>query len=283
MTPLDDELRRTLSTRAATVAPAADPLEGIESRARGMRRRRTAVSLVGAVAAVAAVAIAVPSLTSDGGQELQLGTSPTPAASASATPQASQAPAQRPGNAVSWPVRSGAGADADGPDLADLRHRFAQAFDRTDADQVSFSPLFADRVDGVTFTTGQAWFAGGDNAYAVSYAVGPDNVPQFFVGPATAPEPWGLAFLIGGFGNTDHDLLVVVPRPGVGQVSYDDNASGAFRPAEMESALDGVALIPRDLQASKDRLEVLDGNGDLDNPMYRGPVTPLLCGLKECG
>jgi hypothetical protein len=184
---------------------------------------------------------------------------------------------------VTWPVRGNAGLDENGPDPADLRLRFARALDRSDVEHVAYSPLFVDQVDGVSFTTGQAWFAGEDKAYAVSYSVGPDNVPQFFVGPPTPANPWGLAFLIGGFGNTDHDLLVVVPKPGTGQVLYDDNASGAFKPAPMPSELDGVALIDRDLQASNDRLQTLDGNGDLDHPIFEGPVTPLLCGLKECG
>jgi hypothetical protein len=81
-----------------------------------------------------------------------------------------------------------------------------------------------------------------------------------------------------------YQLLVVVPRPGTGQVSYSPHATGAFQPvANGRSDLDGVALIQRDLQASDDRLQVLDGDGNLDQPLYEGPVTPLLCGYKECG
>jgi hypothetical protein len=278
LTPLDDELRRTLSARAGTVAPSPDPLAGLESRARGMRRRRTALSVGGAVAVVAAVAFAVPVLNPDDGSELQLGTTPTPAVSASPTPTA--VAVQRPDNVLSWPTRG----DADqGPSVHDLGVAFTRAMDRSDGAEVEYRALFTARTDGVRYTMGQAWFAGEAVAYSVSYSIGPDNVPQFFVGPATPANPWGLAFLVTGFGNTDHDLLVVVPRPGTGQVLYDDNASGAFRPAPMPSALDGVALVERDLQASNDRLETLDGNGDLDHPIFEGPVTPLLCGLKECG
>lgn len=32
-----------------------------------------------------------------------------------------------------------------------------------------------------------------------------------------------------------------------------------------------------------DRLEVLDGDGNLGAPLYRGPVAPLLCGAEGCG
>lgn len=60
MTPLDDELRRTLDGRASRVPPPSDPLAGIESRARGIQRRRQAVAGGGAAAAVLLLAIAVP-------------------------------------------------------------------------------------------------------------------------------------------------------------------------------------------------------------------------------
>lgn len=63
MSPLDDQLRAALHGRADVLVPAADPLAGIESRARGIRRRRVAASVAGAALAVTAVAVAVPSLT----------------------------------------------------------------------------------------------------------------------------------------------------------------------------------------------------------------------------
>jgi hypothetical protein len=276
MTPLDDELRRTLSARAATVAPSPDPLAGIESRARSIRRRRTAAAVAGAVAAVAAVAVAVPALVPSRTATVTPGA--TPSVTASAEPSA-QAP-QRPANVLTWPLR---GKDGYSPDTLDLRRRFAQAFDRTDVEHVEYVPLFVDGVDGTSFTTGQAWFTDGSSAYTVSYSVGPDNVPQFFLGRVTPSDPWGLVFHITGMGQP-HDLLVVVPRPGVGQISYAPHATGAFVPvADGRSDLEGVAEIPRDLNATDDRLQVLDGDGNLDNPLYRGPVQPLLCGLKDCG
>ena len=49
----------------ATLAPSADPFAGVEGRARGLRRRRTAASLVGTALAVLVVAGAVPLLTPD--------------------------------------------------------------------------------------------------------------------------------------------------------------------------------------------------------------------------
>jgi spore germination protein GerM len=63
MTPLDDELRRALGARASRLTPPSDPLAGIESRARGIQRRRQALAGGGAAAVVLAVAVAVPLAT----------------------------------------------------------------------------------------------------------------------------------------------------------------------------------------------------------------------------
>ena len=73
------------------------------------------------------------------------------------------------------------------------------------------------------------------------------------------------------------------PQPNTGQVLYDDNGTGAFRPDHRAGPLDGVVLIDRSPRATDDRLQLLDGNGDMDHPTFEGPVAPLLCGLKECG
>src|SRR4051794_37891147 len=69
MTPIDDELRSLLHARADVLTPAADPLGGVERRARRMRRNRVAASVAGAALAVSAVAVAVPFLRpgDDGG------------------------------------------------------------------------------------------------------------------------------------------------------------------------------------------------------------------------
>jgi hypothetical protein len=60
MSPLDDELRRALDARAEDLVPRADPMAGIEARARGIQRRRQALTSGGVAAAVLAVAVVVP-------------------------------------------------------------------------------------------------------------------------------------------------------------------------------------------------------------------------------
>jgi len=280
MTPLDDELRTTLSSRAAAVAPPADPLAGIEARAGRIRRRRTLVSVSGAAAAVAAVALAVPSLMPSRTATVQPGT--TPSATAPATPTETAQPAAVPANLLRWGVR---GMDPVSPSTLDLRTLFAQAFGRDDVDNTAYSPLYVGKTDsGVNYTMGQAWFEGADKAYTVSYATGGTNGPEFFLGQVTPTQPWGLAYLIGSIPGRSTDLLVVVPRPMIGEILYAPGSHSAFvAKANGRSDLNGIAFIDRSRTANDDQLEALDGDGNLDRPLYKGPVAPLLCGLRECG
>ena len=83
MTPIDDELRSLLHKRADRVASPPDPMAGIESRARRMRRNRVAASVAGAALAVAAIAVAVPSLVPGHDRDRDtVATTPTPTAPA---------------------------------------------------------------------------------------------------------------------------------------------------------------------------------------------------------
>ena len=63
MSPLDDELRRTLQSRATLLDPTADPFAAVEARARSMKRRRTAGTVAGAALAVGLIAGGVPAVT----------------------------------------------------------------------------------------------------------------------------------------------------------------------------------------------------------------------------
>jgi hypothetical protein len=442
MSPLDDQLRSAMHGRADVLAPSPDPLAGIESRARGMRRRRVAASVTGAALAVAAAALVVPSLSTGPGpkpaqvasdkptalgadaldpahpwafrgkaltagtaahvqDEWRLrhagstltplyaqvhepsaqeeavfvasggaggdrygfvrgsgsgaefvhdaplatgtkvlafavagdeavprlvvvaapgsraqyapdGTSYTPmTAKADAVailalegdqtrdrlrvtlPDGSvvtqEAPDYGPSGASqgdpsnllsSWPQR---GHSSVGPDRSELLTRFAQAFGRT-PDKAVYRPLFTGGTDsGVRYTVGQAWFSGEDTAYDVSYATGGTNGPELFLGRATTTAPALLAFVIGGPPGTSTDLLVVVPQPRTGEVLYSPDATAPFAPQSTGKSFDGVVVIDRSATATDDRLELLDGNGNLDQPTYRGPVGTLLCGLKGCG
>lgn len=184
---------------------------------------------------------------------------------------------------ASWPQR---GEIVSGRDLAALKSAFAAALGRArSARDAQYRALWAGTTaDGVHYTTGQAWVTGDQAAYGVSYASGGSNGPAFFIGPATPAAPSVLAWVIDSLPKTRTDLLVVISRPGIGQVSYDPDGSGRFTPAAATSSgQSGVALFDRPRMAMSDRIEVLNATGNPDKPLYQGPVMPLLCGLSGCG
>lgn len=203
----------------------------------------------------------------------------------SAVPPAPAPPtsAAAPANVLSWPGR---GTPADGgPDRA-LLDAFASAVGRPGQGAAAvYRPLWTARSPaGTGYTLGQAWFPGDRAAVDVSYRIGGARGPEFFLGTPTPAAPAALAWVVTGAGASSTDLLVVVPRPGTGQVSYSPDARSAFRPvASGRSDSQSVGLIDRDPRANADRIQVLSGDGNLDRPLYRGPVLPLLCGSKGCG
>lgn len=430
MTPLDDELRRTLQAQADSLAPSPDPLAGIEARARRIRRRRAAGAALSAAAAVAAVALVVPAVVGDRGSVTPRlaspsATAPTPpgvldparpwalrgdgtlladgtldtvqrewarrhpgstltpmfvqtwepsgqvevafmaaadgelrvgwvvtgepgpdfvqdevskapdaayqfalpgdegvtrlyviaapdsvltfAADGSryapmtllapgvgvtavetsgarvrvtasdgavvyeADARGSASPAA-PENVVDWPAR---GDTAEAPSTADV----VAALERenpAETGRAHYRPLFSGATDGgMRFTVGQAWFDGAARAETVHYATRPGAEPVLQQYGAFDPGPAVVALLTAVPGMTV-DVLVVVPAPGTGQVSYSPDASGSFRPVTGQDHLDGVVLIDRARGELDDRLEVLDGDGDLDRPLFRGPVAHFL-------
>jgi hypothetical protein len=271
MSPIDDELRRALHDRADHLSPAPDPLAGIESRAHLLRRRRASVA--GAVLAVVALAVAVPVLTS--------GSSPTAARLAGpSTPSATPAVVQAadPVNLLTWQARGTTPAEAD---VTALKAGFAAAVSAP-VDQVQFRLLFSTTHRGLTVTMGQAW-AQGQLAYDVGYTTGGANSPELFVGKQTAMQTPVVALVAAGAAGATTDLLVLVPRPGTGQVSYSPDATTAFTAvASGRSDIDSVGLVDRDPRAMQDRVQILDGDGNTDKPLYRGAVALLVCGAKEC-
>ena len=118
----------------------------------------------------------------------------------------------------------------------------------------------------------------------MGYTTGGANGPELFIGRQTAVQTPVVALVAAGAAGSTTDLLVLVPRPGTGQVLYSPDATSAFVPvASGRSDLDAVGLVERDRKALQDRVEILDGDGNPDKPLYKGPVGRLLCGVKECG
>ena len=424
MSPIDDELRSLLRSRADDVAPAPDPLGGIASRARGLRRRRVLTSVAGAAAVVVAVAVAVPLLVSGGGSTPQPGATPSPVGALDlqtpwqargsapdestvneaqgvwershdngeiwplfsqtyagqsdlfwlgrspngygighnstisdlpadlrvldwalpggdghparlvviAAPDATveyatdgrgyqpisdigQAPkgiglvpieaddpndtiritetdgttftqdvpnwsppaGSPPSNLVTWIHRGDASQQ---PPTADVLHAFTQATGHTDDTKSHYVSLYDGEVKGVRYTIGQAYYDGDTRAHTFGYT----TTGQVFLGPETPMDTQLIALLVDSIPGSSTDLLVLVPRPGTGQLSYSPDATTKFTAvASGRSDLNGIGLVERSKTATTDRIEQLDGDGNLDNPIYRGPVQPFLCAEKECG
>lgn len=181
-----------------------------------------------------------------------------------------------------WPIR---GDGTGGPPEQDVLDAFASAVKTIEPEgQPQFRPLFVGSSEaGLSYTVGQAWMPG-RQAYPVSFTTGGESGPVFFIGPVTEPNPVVLAFSVCCAPGTTTDTLVVVPEPGTGQVDYAASDGAAFEPAGVgQDSLYGVVLIDRDPRAQSDRIRLLDGNGDLDNPTFEGPVFNLLCALNGCG
>lgn len=185
-----------------------------------------------------------------------------------------------PGNAVGWPMR---GSLADGPDIDAAKRAFAAGLGGKVAD-LQFQPLLSLSTDGgLRYLAGQAWLTGG-KAHAVAYATGGECGAEPFIGRETPAGAKVLAFAPGCVPGRSTDTVFVVPAPETGQVSYGAGAS-EFRPLEPLPGLEPVVELERlsPTDRGDDQLQVLDGDGDLGKPLYEGPLTTLLCGIKSCG
>jgi hypothetical protein len=292
MTPLDDELRSMFTSRADAVAPAADPLGGIERRAKRMRRNKVGASIAGAVLAVAAIAIAVPSLVPDDNGAIEqpanpsVTAQPSPEATNSVgpnepgpTPDVAQTsgpgPTARPDNYLEWQTRGTVDARTESQAVS----AFAQAKGTTD-DQVGHHVLWGGTdKSGRNLVFMEAW-VGTTGGTAQTFGFVSTGEP--FLGPALGKSPDVLAYLASGAPGTGTDVLVLLPRLGAGPFSYATSATAPYRQVgNARSDLENVAVVYRDPKASSDKLKVLDGDGM--KVLYDGAVQPLLCGASGCG
>ena len=279
MSPLDDELRTMLASRADSFHAAPDPLRGIEAKARRIRWGRLTTGVTASALAVTAVVGVVP----------WLATGRSPTTLLVGAPDASAAPSSSPKNVVGpdnllgdWPQR---GDHAAGPDEAQVLRRFAAAFpSATGAPHYRF--LVAGQLpSGLRYTAGQAWFTGSDVAYTVGFS-GLDGDPgstDLFVGKATPRQPAVLAFApCCGGGPHRYQTIFVIPRPGTSQVLYAQSDNAPFtRVDERDHLVDGVLWMPRPgAPYGADRLELLGSEGTLHAPTFLGPIDPLLEGVR---
>jgi hypothetical protein len=259
MSPLDDELRSLFHARADGLAPSPDPTAGIERRAKRMRRNRVAASVAGTALAVTAIAIAVPALRPDSDGGPTQFAPPGPSAPATVDPTAPVSP----GNGLTldprhpWAYRGDTSLIA-GDNLTSLRSEWAGKHPGS-----SLTPLF-----------GQIY--------------PPSNQPEIvFVASSQGNDRWGVAtsshagwefspeltlpadsrVLMTALPGDEVPRLLIVASPKTGQISYaPDGTTWRDYPGPEV----GVAFMPLEGDTSKDKVRVLDGNGDLGNPVFVG-------------
>lgn len=178
-----------------------------------------------------------------------------------------------PDNLLGWGFRGTADQALEG--------RAAQAYAAAKGaarDDVSFSVLFTgDNDPGQRYTVLQAWVAG-QPAQVFGWIESPGRDPEPQLQPVTEPGTAAVAILLTEIPGRTTDELVVVPRPGTGEVLYKASATVQGRPATV-GGLDGVALVDRVLGAEGDAIVLLDGAG---KQTFQRPVSDLLCGETGC-
>jgi len=183
-----------------------------------------------------------------------------------------------PANALDWSRRGVVDPELEARAVSG----FAAARGADDSADVGHTVLFAgDNDAGQRYLLLQAWLDEGP-AYSFGWIETPGEDPQPVLQPVLADEEQVVAILLTGIPGRSTDELVVVPAPTTGEVLYRATAGEQYR-AVSTPGLDGVALVDRALGADQDELLLLDGDGDLDSPLFEGPVVDLLCGVKECG
>jgi hypothetical protein len=143
---------------------------------------------------------------------------------------------------------------------------------------VASRPLFGTERGGRSYGVAQVWFGGDAQLYAWVTDLADGGTTGGLL-PPTDPGPAALAFEWGSSDGRD-DVVVVVPEPRSGQVLYAPDADSE-PVAVPDQGTEAAVVVDRAPGAVGDRLLVLDGDGDLDRPVYRGTVEELLAATSS--
>jgi hypothetical protein len=261
MTPLDDELRSMFRDRAGMVAPAPDPLGGIERRAKRMRRNRVGASVAGAALAVAAIAVAVPSLVPDHEGAVQQPAHPSNIAEPSPGASGSYGPNEL-DPASPWAYR-GAMTVIAGNELVTLRSEWAATHPGA-----TLTPLYGEiygpsQQPQITFVS----TGGGEDRWGV--ATTSEGGWVWLHDEALAPHSTTLMAVLPADGPS---RLLIVTTPMTGQIQYAKDGNTFASLPTVGDNVPGVAYTALEGDTSHDIVRVLDGDGDLDHPVFAGPA-----------
>lgn len=261
MTPIDDELRALLHSRADVLTPAPDPLGGIERRARRMRRNRVAASVAGSALVVAAIGIAVPALLPEGGGTGQVATSTEPTPSASPSVAASAAPGaldpQHP-----WDYRGDAGLINDN-ELASLQAEWSAKHPGATVKPLYGSVYESSQQPEIVFVS----TGGGADRWGIG-----TTSHAGWTWLHDEPLSPGTTALLAALSGDEAPRLLVVASPATGDIGYALDGT-TFRSIQRSP---GIGLTPLEGDTTKDVVRVLDGDGNEDEPVFRGPAPDYL-------
>lgn len=266
MTPIDDELRAALQSRASALAPSPDPIAGIERRAKRIQRTRIGAAVAASALAVSAIAVAVPTLqnaTSSGPDVPPFATAP-----ASPTPAADSRYALDPD--APWTYR-GDDRSLLGPGtLATIETELGV---KRGASSVTLTPLWGQVYEpSQQFTLVYLAEVDGELRWGVSQTP-TGSGPEFLVDEALPDPAYALAAALPG---DEVGRLVVVAAPGTTQ-EYGPDGTGAF--TRLTPLADGVGVIALEGDPATDAYRVLaDGKEllwDSVPAVSAAPVEPL--------
>lgn len=266
MSPIDRELEQALAARAGGLTPPGHLFDGVEREARGIRRRRAAVSGAAALS-VLAIAVAVPMAVRGGGTEPrppQIATqppappSPAPAASPGGMPE----PTGRPG-VLGWVPRGTAtpppGMTMDADMMQGAKRWYSEGHFATE----SYAPLWRGTLpDGRVAYVFEAIEPA--RSFAVFVVQAPDGTDLRIVhGFEIQPRRLQISAYVDG----PQDFVVIVGAPGTGQLEFSTDGR-RYTTVDTDEGT-GVVAVTKGEDPKPFRVRAYDGNGVI---VYDGPV-----------
>ena len=273
MSPLDNELRRTLTQHASDVDATSDLWAGVEHRARVIHRRRVAFGGVTGAAVVAAVVVVGVNVTGGSNAAKLVPIEPGPSNSAAPSPSpvvtATSSPLARM-PVTEWP-RVGADATWVNWDavLASMPAQMPSGFE----------PLGEPAVIGSGDTDGGAVAvfvvkAGGHLVAGAVLRSKPDEAIAVHDIATDGDVPYvGVVVRVSASGGAVDDGIVV-GAPTTGQIEFKLPGESSFHAVEGGADPRWAAVTLGQVRPGEPvaQVRVLDGDGNLDKSRYTGPI-----------